>query len=305
MTLRVPPGRAGRLWLRHRLDVLRRGLAVLDRKLRILRRERDRLMVRAARAGEEWEAACRAADTWTRRVAMLGGQRAFRLADGGRPAEVRVERVDAMGMSYPGRTAFLPPEPDESAPLPLTAALAPAVDACRAALRAAVEYAAAREAERIVSAQETATGRRIHALRDHVLPRLEAALAAVELSLDELERADGARVRRAVGNRGTSPSPPTHSWVTGNDERERPQPSPGTYREGRGSTMKAAVGDRLVVERHGDAPHRIGIITALHNPEGSPPYTVHWLDEERHETLVFPGPDAHIEHRHESRREGQ
>ncbi|WP_433498887.1 DUF1918 domain-containing protein [Sphaerimonospora sp. CA-214678] len=42
----------------------------------------------------------------------------------------------------------------------------------------------------------------------------------------------------------------------------------------------------------------------LHNPDGSPPYTVHWLDEEKHETLFFPGPEAHIEHRPGSRREG-
>ncbi len=60
--------------------------------------------------------------------------------------------------------------------------------------------------------------------------------------------------------------------------------------------MKAAVGDRLVVESpHTDEPRRIGVITALRHADGSPPYTVRWLDEE-HEVLIFPGPDAHIEH---------
>ncbi|WP_169947054.1 V-type ATP synthase subunit D [Microbispora sp. H11081] len=206
MRLPVPPGRAGRLWLRRRLAVLRRGLAVLDRKLRILRRERERLALHAARTGREWEAACRDADTWSLRAALLGGRRAVRLAAGGGLAEVSVDRVDAMGTSYPGRASFRAPEEDDpAAPLPLTAALGPARDACRDALRAAVEHAAAKEAERIVAAEEEATGRRIRALRDHVLPRLEAALTEVELALDEMERADGARVRRAIGSRAARP----------------------------------------------------------------------------------------------------
>ncbi|MCC5574813.1 V-type ATPase, D subunit [Microtetraspora sp. AC03309] len=198
MTLKVPPGRAGRLWLRHRLAALRRGLAVLDRKRRILRRERDRLTRLAARTGEEWEAACREADTWLLRVSLLGGRRAIRLAGGGPLAEVRVEWIDAMGTSYPGRSAFLPPSPVASPPPMVTAALVPAGAACLAALRAGVEHAVAAEAARIVTEEEAMTGRRIRALRDLLLPRLEEALAVVELALDEMERSDGARVRRAL-----------------------------------------------------------------------------------------------------------
>ncbi|MFF5211104.1 DUF1918 domain-containing protein [Streptosporangium sp. NPDC000396] len=61
--------------------------------------------------------------------------------------------------------------------------------------------------------------------------------------------------------------------------------------------MKAEVGDRLIVEStHLGEPRRIGIITALHHADGSPPYDVHWLDQE-HEVMIFPGPDARIEHR--------
>ncbi|WP_169987977.1 V-type ATP synthase subunit D [Microbispora sp. H10836] len=202
MRLSVPPGRAGRLWLRRRLVVLRHGLAVLDRKLRILRQERDRLALDATRTGREWEAACRAAEAWSLRAALLGGRRVIRLADDGRLAEVRVDWVDAMGTSYPGRTSFqAPEEPGPSTPLPLTAALVPTRDAYGIALRAAVEHAAAKEAERIVSAQEEATSRLIRALRDHILPGVETALTEVELSLDEMERADGARVRRAIASR--------------------------------------------------------------------------------------------------------
>ncbi|MBO4269577.1 V-type ATP synthase subunit D [Microbispora triticiradicis] len=202
MRLRVPPGRAGRLWLRRRLAVLQHGLAVLDRKLRILRQERDRLAHHATRTGQEWEAACRAADAWSLRAALLGGRRAIRLADDGRLAEVRMDWVDAMGTSYPARTSFqAPEEPGPATPLPLTAALVPTRDACRTALHAAVEHAAAKEAERIVSMEEETTSRRIRALRDHVLPRIEAALTEVEMSFDEMERADGARVRRVIASR--------------------------------------------------------------------------------------------------------
>ncbi|MEU4223116.1 DUF1918 domain-containing protein [Nonomuraea sp. NPDC026600] len=59
--------------------------------------------------------------------------------------------------------------------------------------------------------------------------------------------------------------------------------------------MKAAVGDRLVIESaHLGEARRIGVIVALHHDDGSPPYDVRWLDE-KHETLVYPGPDAHVE----------
>ncbi|WP_405152181.1 DUF1918 domain-containing protein [Sphaerisporangium sp. NBC_01403] len=62
-------------------------------------------------------------------------------------------------------------------------------------------------------------------------------------------------------------------------------------------TVKAAVGDRLIVESTSlDKPRRIGVIVALYHADGSPPYDVRWPDQE-HPSMVFPGPDAHIEHR--------
>ncbi|GII76687.1 hypothetical protein Sru01_16690 [Sphaerisporangium rufum] len=60
--------------------------------------------------------------------------------------------------------------------------------------------------------------------------------------------------------------------------------------------MKAKVGDRLVLESAQlGKPRRIGIIVGLHHADGSPPYDVRWLDQE-HPTMVFPGPDARVEH---------
>ncbi|MBO3752739.1 DUF1918 domain-containing protein [Streptosporangiaceae bacterium NEAU-GS5] len=58
--------------------------------------------------------------------------------------------------------------------------------------------------------------------------------------------------------------------------------------------MHATIGDKLVIEStQGGSARRLGVITGLRHPDGSPPYVVHWLDAE-HETLVFPGPDARI-----------
>ncbi|GAA1805065.1 hypothetical protein GCM10009682_28580 [Luedemannella flava] len=62
--------------------------------------------------------------------------------------------------------------------------------------------------------------------------------------------------------------------------------------------MKAKVGDRLVLEpTHPGSPRRVGVITELHHDDGSPPYTVRWLDDE-HETLVYPGPEGRVEAGH-------
>lgn len=59
--------------------------------------------------------------------------------------------------------------------------------------------------------------------------------------------------------------------------------------------MKAKVGDRIIEEgRHVGDLRRIGVITAVRHEDGTPPYTVRWLDTE-HEALVFPGSDCHIE----------
>lgn len=56
--------------------------------------------------------------------------------------------------------------------------------------------------------------------------------------------------------------------------------------------MKATVGDWLVMKGLTiDRPDRRGLITDIRNGDGSPPYTVHWLDDD-HMATVFPGPDA-------------
>ena len=60
--------------------------------------------------------------------------------------------------------------------------------------------------------------------------------------------------------------------------------------------MRAAIGDRIVVRGHhaGDRD-RDAVILAVEGPDGGPPYLVRW-DEDGHESLLFPGSDAHVAH---------
>lgn len=58
--------------------------------------------------------------------------------------------------------------------------------------------------------------------------------------------------------------------------------------------MHANVGDRLVVESHSASQHRREAeVLEVRGVDGSPPYLVRW--EDGHESLAFPGPDAHVE----------
>jgi hypothetical protein len=69
--------------------------------------------------------------------------------------------------------------------------------------------------------------------------------------------------------------------------------------------MKAAVGDRLVIKGHrqGERPRDAEVIEVL-GEDGGPPFRVRWSDD-GHESLLFPGSDASIEHlEHRPRRSG-
>jgi hypothetical protein len=60
--------------------------------------------------------------------------------------------------------------------------------------------------------------------------------------------------------------------------------------------MEAAVGDRLVIHSaHVDGRVRAGEILEVRGSGGAPPYVVRWSDSGQ-EGLVFPGPDATVEH---------
>ena len=190
--LAAPPGRAG-LWLTRRLAVARRGADLLDRKLQVLQRELDRRRGSAVSAAEEWERRQADADTWLLRAALLGGERAIRLAAAGTFAEVTISYAATMGVRYPAEaTCATPPPVGRDGP-----AIAAAREAHRVALAAAVRHAAAAEALQVIEAETVVTRYRLRAVRDRWIPRLEQALAEVTFAIEELERADAARLRLA------------------------------------------------------------------------------------------------------------
>jgi V/A-type H+-transporting ATPase subunit D len=204
ISLRVPPGRAGRLWLRRRLDTAEHGAALLDRKLRALREQQRRLAIQVHYTGEEWTGRARQAHTWLLRAVLAGGQRGLRLAGDGQSAAVAVTWTSAMGVRFPAEaTCVLPADSPSSPSLPGSTAVVAAQRAHRAALQAAVRHAAALAAERAVSAEVAVTRQRARALRRHWIPRLSEALARVELELAEQERAEGVRHRWAADQEST------------------------------------------------------------------------------------------------------
>ncbi|MEX2464959.1 MAG: DUF1918 domain-containing protein [Gaiellaceae bacterium] len=59
--------------------------------------------------------------------------------------------------------------------------------------------------------------------------------------------------------------------------------------------LRASAGDRLVIRAHylGEPPREAEILAVL-GEQGGPPYRVRWEDNS-HESVVFPGPDAFVE----------
>jgi V/A-type H+/Na+-transporting ATPase subunit D len=193
--LAVPPGRAGRLWLERRLRVARRAADLLDRKLRILQAELDQRREAAEQTQRQWELCCAEAERLLLRAVLLGGQRAIRLAADPGVADVRISYAMTTGVRHPASGTCIVPEPASWAGF----AVAQARSAHRAALEAAVAHAAAAAALRQIDAETAVTRYRLRAVRDRWIPRLEQARAEVVFAIDELERADSARLSRAAG----------------------------------------------------------------------------------------------------------
>ncbi|HEX2706080.1 MAG TPA: V-type ATP synthase subunit D [Candidatus Lustribacter sp.] len=197
----VPPGRAGRSWLRRRLATAERGREQLDRKLRILFPEEQRLRILADRQRTEWVSACAEADRWLLRAALLGGQDGIRDASTLQPVTVEVQWATTMGLSYPSGAELSPARDEVSLPVS-NAAIDPAAAAVRAALQAGVRTAAAEEAVRRLDAEIAVTRRRLRALEKRWLPRLHAELVGLELTLEQTEQEDTLRLRRAAATTG-------------------------------------------------------------------------------------------------------
>lgn len=204
--LHAPPGRAGRLWLQHRLVTAQQGANLLDHKLRVLRAERERLTLVQERTAAVWDAASREAEVWLLRGVLVGGERSVRLSSDQGLADVEIVWERQMGVHYPAEATCTGPELVEDPPALGNAAMVTVRECHRRALQAAVQHAAAEAAGRILEAEERATRRRLRAIEERWIPRLLQALAEVQLKLEEDEHADGVRLRWASGQRTDQPS---------------------------------------------------------------------------------------------------
>jgi V/A-type H+-transporting ATPase subunit D len=200
MRLRVPPGRAGRQWLRHRVEVARRAADLLDHKRRELESEMRRLRTLVRDSRSEWEESLIRASEWLDRIDATGGPRSIRLAAGllERHAEAPVKWRSVMGVEYPIEIEGILPDRIEVVGLEGGAALALASEAYRRATEVGIRVAATEAAHNRIAAELERTVRRLRALELQAIPAHEQALASLELRLEEDEREDLLRSRWAT-----------------------------------------------------------------------------------------------------------
>jgi len=186
----VPPGRAGRLWLRSRVASAQRSLELLDRKRRLMMHELSGIARQRELAASDWVTASRDAHTWGLRAAAVGGIADFRFvtASSAGRASVEVPWRNTMGVIHPGQPSCTLPAMTPVVTAAAGAALGPATAAYRRALEAAVAYAAVDRSFRVLEAELRATERRRRAIERRRLPALQDRLHRLELRLDELER---------------------------------------------------------------------------------------------------------------------
>ena len=196
MALRIPPGRAGRTWLIGRLEIARRGAELLDRKRQALLREQAHVRAEAAEAERAWLTSAAQATLWTSRAMLLDGPTRLALlarhVDG--HATLELSWSNLMGAHLPrSQQLAIPPPPPVSA-LGGSSAAVIAARACSEAVHAAARYAVAQRADAELTAELTRTGRRLRALQERWIPQHEEALARLDLSLDESQREQAARM---------------------------------------------------------------------------------------------------------------
>ncbi|MFE9773706.1 V-type ATP synthase subunit D [Streptomyces sp. NPDC005931] len=201
---RTPPGRAGRLRLRHRLEVAERGAGLLEQKLRVLRVEHERLLAAQEAAERRWHEALSEAEGWLLRGVLLGGERALEAAAAGRgPAGISVRWTTSMGVRRPAAVSVSVPARPPRAATPANTALLHAEAAYGRAVRAAAEHAAVRAATGLVGAELVGTRHRVRALRRHWIPRLRQELDRAGMALEQAEHEDGVRRRWSAGAGGS------------------------------------------------------------------------------------------------------
>lgn len=197
--MRIPPGRAGRLWLLRRLDVAQRGADVLDQKRQTLLREQGRLADHLSAATAEWERQAAAAAEWNARALTIAGPRRLLVSALHRRGrvEVSVEWRNMLGVVVPASASVQTGSSPDFVALGGGASVALAAQAHQRALMAAAAHAAARMAYEAITVELTTTTRRLRAIERRWIPEHKAELARLELRLEELELEDVARARWA------------------------------------------------------------------------------------------------------------
>jgi V/A-type H+-transporting ATPase subunit D len=193
MRLRHPPGRAGRLWLEHRVEVASRGADLLDKKRRALVQEHRQLRVLARETEAEWTRMAREAEAWLNRAAVLAGEEKVAMLAVQHPlAQVTVRWRSSMGVVFASEASVDLGVPTGGASGG-SAAADLAVAAARRAVDAAVKDAVARSALKRISSELALTARRQRALERRWLPALTDAQKRLNGALDELEREEATR----------------------------------------------------------------------------------------------------------------
>lgn len=192
---RTPAGRAGRLWLTHRIEVAERAADQLERKIHILSLEISRQRGLADAARLAWSKASDDAERWGRRVALIAGQQALRNGTA-TPVAVAFTWANTVGVQHPAAaTVEQPTAPEGVVP---TAAIVAARRAFADAVRAGVDLAVADASWRALDEARTHARRRARLLRRRWLPLMRSHLHSLDLSLEQAEQEDHARLRRLV-----------------------------------------------------------------------------------------------------------
>jgi len=197
MPQRVPPGRAGRVWLRGRLEIAGRGAELLDRKRQVLLGEQARLRDELRQARRAWRDVAAGAELWSRRAAVIDGARRMDVLARNVRADAALELSwsNLMGARLPSVTGVAIPGPLDLSALGGSSAAVLAARAGAEATRAGARCAAAERAEREIARELARATRRLRALRKRLIPEYEAALQHIELALDESQREQSSRVR--------------------------------------------------------------------------------------------------------------
>jgi H(+)-transporting ATP synthase subunit D len=200
----LPPGRAGRLWLRHRLDVAGRGISVLEQKIHALVREQRRLRHHVEDAERRWKEASRDADRWFLRSQIIGGNQELELARSqlDRRADAKISWRTVMGVTYPGQVRLDAPDAGVIGGVARSSALVFAAAAFREATAAALDHAAATRALHLVDDELAVTRRRLRGLEHRWVPQLRRTLRHIDLALAEEEREEIVRARWVAERQG-------------------------------------------------------------------------------------------------------